>query len=86
MIQLIAAVAVFLALFVALMPEIAGIGAHHHTNRGASGAGAVLWPMCFMLGFVSDFFGFKPKFAGDFFKNFACNWKLWITLEDLKWI
>ena len=50
------AVVVVLGLFICLLPTIfPKIDSKSHGDLGgASGVGRVLWPICFMLGFVSD--------------------------------
>ena len=45
---------VLVSLFICLIPKIfTSIDPDADKSGGASGAGAILWPLCFMLGFVS---------------------------------
>lgn len=57
LVQGFSAAAVFLALFLCLIPDIFNLDeprcAGSNTSSKASGAGRVLWPLCFMFGFVS---------------------------------
>lgn len=57
--KLVCAVATVLSLFVCLLPSIfPNIDPKHNKNKdegGASGIAGVLWPLCFMLGYVSTF-------------------------------
>ena len=57
------AMVVLISLFVCLIPKIfTSIDPDADSSGGASGVGGVLWPLCFMIAFVSGtFFTCKHK-------------------------
>lgn len=54
------AMIVLVSLFICLIPKIfTSIDPEADQSGGASGVAGILWPLCFMFGFVSDTSAFK---------------------------
>ena len=65
------AMVVLVSLFVCLIPKIfTSIDPDADSSGGATGAAGVLWPLCFMIGFVSGTFLYSTL---NLVLNITCN-------------
>ena len=68
------AMVVLVSLFVCLIPKIfTSIDPDADSSGGATGAAGVLWPLCFMIGFVSGTFLYSATLNLVLNNNITCN-------------